>query len=144
MRKILVLIVLTTAVYGLIQSGDFSLIGLSELTHNSEQLLDNAFKNHRSNFQVEGQGIVIRILPDDLDGSRHQRFIVRLSSGQTLLISHNIDLAPRVDSLEEGDLIMFFGEYEWNSEGGVIHWTHRDPTGSHVGGWLKHKGKIYQ
>ncbi|MCQ8888523.1 DUF3465 domain-containing protein [Pseudoalteromonas carrageenovora] len=26
----------------------------------------------------------------------------------------------------------------------VVHWTHKDPNGYHVGGWLKHKGKIYQ
>ena len=88
--------------------------------------------------------MVIKILPDDLKGSRHQRFILRHSSGQTILIAHNIDLAPRIDGLRTGDTVAFFGEYEWNPTGGVIHWTHRDPDGSHVGGWLKHRGKTYQ
>ena len=113
-------------------------------TNDTDQLLRNAFENQRSNLQVEGKGKVIKILPDDLDGNRHQRFIVRLSSGQTLLIAHNIDLAPRINSLREGDPIMFYGEYEWSSQGGIIHWTHHDPTGRHIGGWLKHNGKIYQ
>lgn len=72
------------------------------------------------------------------------RSILKLSSGQTLLVAHNIDLAPRINSLREGDSVEFFGEYEWSDRGGVIHWTHRDPNGSHVGGWLQHQGKRYQ
>ena len=98
-------------------------------TNDSDQLLRNAFENQRSNFQVEGKGKVIKILPDDLSGSKHQRFIVRLSSGQTLLIAHNIDLAPRINSLSVGDLVVFYGEYVWNPQGGLIQWTHNDPRG---------------
>ena len=106
--------------------------------------LQEAFRKQSSDIQVTGAGSVIRILADDLDGSRHQRFIVKLDSGQTLAIAHNIDLAPRIQSLQEGDLVEFHGEYEWNSKGGVIHWTHHDPDGRHPGGWLKHAGKTYQ
>lgn len=94
--------------------------------------------------QVQGAGQVIRILSDDNDGSRHQRFILELSPGRTVLVAHNIDLAPRVPSLREGDRVSFYGEYETNSQGGVIHWTHHDPQGSHVAGWLEHNGKRYQ
>jgi len=83
-------------------------------------------------------------LPDDTSGSRHQRFILKLSSGQTLLVAHNIDLAPRISSLRVGDAVQFYGEYEWNQKGGVLHWTHRDSRGSHVAGWLRHQGKTYQ
>lgn len=98
----------------------------------------------QSGQQVQGAGEVIRILPDDTDGSRHQRFIVRLRSGRTLLIAHNIDIAPRVPSLGMGDKVYFNGEYEWNSKGGVIHWTHRDPRQRHQAGWIEHKGRRYQ
>lgn len=98
----------------------------------------------RSGQQVRGQGEVIRTLSDDNDGSRHQRFILRLSSGRTLLIAHNIDLAPRISSLRAGDTVAFYGQYEWNDKGGVIHWTHHDPQGRHAAGWLEHKGRRYQ
>jgi hypothetical protein len=113
-------------------------------TSSSDQALRRAFEQHTSNLQVEGQGAVKRILPDDNDGSRHQRFILELSSGQTLLIAHNIDVAPRILGLREGDEVAFRGEYEWNSQGGVIHWTHHDPEGRRPGGWLEHKGMKYE
>ena len=106
--------------------------------------IGRAFASGASDIQVEGEGTVIRLLPDDLNGSRHQRFIVQLASGQTLLISHNIDLAPRIDGLEVGDSVRFNGEYVWNEKGGVIHWTHHDPRGRHVAGWVIHNGKTYK
>jgi hypothetical protein len=75
-----------------------------------------AFASRASDIQVEGEGTVIRILPDDLDRPRHQRFIVQLASRQTLLITHNIDI-PRIDGLEVGDSVRFNGEYVWNEKG---------------------------
>ncbi|HET8635351.1 MAG TPA: DUF3465 domain-containing protein [Acidobacteriaceae bacterium] len=106
--------------------------------------LARAFENHASNIRVRGQGSVIKILPDDNYGSRHQRFIVRLPSGQTVLIAHNIGLAPRVSPLHKGDSVSFSGEYEWNPKGGVVHWTHRDPAGRHRAGWVKRAGQTFQ
>lgn len=106
--------------------------------------LENAFSNRLGNQQLAGQGVVVKLLPDDNDGSRHQRFIVKLNSGQTLLVAHNIDLAQRIDTLRTGDTVAFYGEYEWNPKGGVMHWTHHDPQGRHPGGWIKHKGQTYQ
>ena len=110
----------------------------------SDEALARAFEQHTSNLQVEGQGVVRRVLSDDNDGSRHQRFVVVLLSGQKLLIAHNIDLAPRIVGLREGDVVSFNGEYEWNPEGGVIHWTHHDPRKRHPPGWIRHNGELYQ
>lgn len=109
----------------------------------SDAVLDKAFRERAKGLQVEGAGEVTRLLPDDNKGSRHQRFVLKLGSGQTLLIAHNIDLAPRVPARVR-DRVSFFGEYEWNREGGVIHWTHRDPARRHPDGWLKHNDKTYQ
>ena len=108
------------------------------------RVLARAFEQRTSNIHVEGRGVVRRVLSDDNDGSRHQRFILALASGQTLLIAHNIDFAPRVVGLRKGDVVSFSGEYEWNAEGGVIHWTHRDPGKRRQAGWIKHKGEVYQ
>jgi len=110
----------------------------------AERILAGAYRDHRSDLEVEGSAKVVRVLPDDRNGRRHQKFIVALSTGQTLLISHNIDLAPRIDGIRKGDRIEFRGEYEYNPSGGVIHWTHHDPRGRHENGWLKHRGRIYR
>ena len=106
--------------------------------------IERAFELHQRDVQVEGEGTVSRILADDTVGSPHQRFIVKLASGQTVLVQHNTELAPRIDSLKVGDTVSFSGEYIWNDQGGIIHWTHHDPAGKHQAGWIKHDGRTYQ
>ena len=113
-------------------------------TRDAEAALARAFDDRQSNLQIQAQGVVRKLLADDRQGSRHQRFLLELGSGQTLLVAHNIDLAPRIEALREGDTVAFYGEYEWNDKGGVIHWTHRDPQGRHPDGWLEHDGRRYQ
>ncbi len=103
-----------------------------------------AYTQKKSDVQVEGKGRVVKLLADDMKGAKHQRFLVRYNDQQTLLISHNIDLAPRIDILQVGDIVEFYGEYEYNKKGGIIHWTHHDPGGRHPDGWLRHKEKVYQ
>lgn len=98
----------------------------------------------RAGQQVELEGTVVRVLSDDTSGSRHQRFIVRLRSGQTVLIAHNIDIAPRVDGIAAGDSVRFAGEFEENDKGGVVHWTHHDPSGRHPDGFIVHQGHTYR
>jgi len=110
----------------------------------NDRVLLTAFENKQTDLQVGGKGTVVRLLPDDTSGDQHQKFILELSTKQTLLISHNIDLAPKIYSLKIGDLVEFYGEYEWNSQGGVIHWTHVDPNGNHIDGWLIHNGVTYE
>ena len=91
---------------------------------------------------IEETGFVRRLLSDDNDGSRHQRFIVELRSQQTLLIAHNIDLASRIP-LGLGDRVYFRGLYEWNDLGGLVHWTHEDPHGHEDGGFVRYRRKIF-
>lgn len=110
----------------------------------SDRILARAFETKTSGFMVKFRGTVIRKLPDDIAGSRHQRFIVRLDSGQTLLIAHNIDLAPRVAALKTNNPVIIRGEYIWNSQGGIIHQTHDRADGSKGGGWIRHRGTSYQ
>ena len=151
MKKIVLGIALFAAIYfGLSQTG-----GLHRLTGRQptqaqtspaslSNELGNAIAQKRSGTQVTGDGVVTKLLADDTEGSRHQRFILTPASGQTLLIVHNIDLAPRIDSLKSGDTVAFNGVYEWNAKGGVVHWTHHDPSGRHQASWLKHAGQTYQ
>ncbi|GDX78037.1 hypothetical protein LBMAG41_31170 [Cyanobium sp.] len=109
-----------------------------------DQAIAKAFQAQHSGVQVASDGVVERVLTDDTAGSRHQRFILRLDSGHNLLVAHNIDRAARLRALKPGDRVAFFGEYAWNAKGGVIHWTHHDPNGRHIAGWLTHNDQRVQ
>ena len=143
MKKYLILAAAIAAVYiGLGQSDRLPQLGSPPGTRSDATA--SALSAQRSSNQVTGKGIVTRILSDDNEGSRHQRFILRLASDQTVLVAHNIDLAPRIASLRAGDTVEFNGVFEWNAKGGVIHWTHHDPSGRHEAGWLRHTGQTFQ
>ncbi len=103
-----------------------------------------AFERHSSGEVIAIAGEVERVLADDRDGSPHQRFIVRTLSGLSLLIAHNLELAPRLEGLAAGDRVTVLGQYEWNEKGGVMHWTHGDPAGRHTTGYIEWHGRRYQ
>lgn len=103
-------------------------------------------QNPQQKTQVLGCGQVIKVLPDDNEGSRHQKLLVRIDGYPqlTVLIAHNIDLAPRIDGIKAHTPIQFYGEYIYNDKGGVVHWTHKDPAARHQDGWLRYQGQLYQ
>ena len=124
------------------ESGE-TVFGMQRATYELglEKIAD-AKDNGLSDVLVECAGTVAVLLADDLVGSKHQKWLLDLETGTRLLFAHNIDQAQRVP-LKVGDPISFFGEYEWNDKGGVVHWTHRAHGGNHPDGWIRHKGKLY-
>ena len=98
--------------------------------------VEQAFAAQRSGLWLETRGRVIRVLKDDNEGARHQKFILQLDGGHSVLVAHNIDLARRIPA-REGVSLTVRGRYEWNDRGGVIHWTHHDPDGREQGGWIE-------
>lgn len=104
----------------------------------------DAFTRRQSGLQLRITGTVLRILADDNDQSPHQRFIIKANDGTTLLVAHNLELAPRLAGLAAGDQLVVAGEYQWNAQGGLIHWTHDDPHGAHPSGYIEWRGRRYQ
>lgn len=146
MKKLLLILAIIASIYvwvGHQHQASSVTYSVSNATQEDDALA-RAFSSRAHGISVQGFGTVERILADDSEGDRHQRFILRMPSGQTVLIAHNIDIAPRVDPLAEGDKISFSGEYEWNAKGGVVHWTHHDPWGDHEAGWLEQAGQRFQ
>lgn len=92
---------------------------------------------------VQGASIVVKVLRDDNEGSRHQKFLIKISKDLRVKVAHNIDLAPRLP-IRAGDLVEYRGKYIWTDLGGVLHWTHHDPRRPGKGGWLRHEGKVYE
>ena len=144
MKRLVYLLLFVAALSVYLQQNPGVLNDLATEYSPEQQSIEDAYRHQRSDLQLGGAGTVKSVLRDDNEGSRHQRFILEMPSGLSLLVAHNIDLAPRVENLRQGDQISFYGEYEWNNRGGVIHWTHHDPAGRHVDGWLKHQGRTYQ
>lgn len=112
----------------------------------SQRGLVKLAKAQQSGVMVQLDARVVKILPDDTYGDQHQRFIIAIdnmrSPIRTVLIAHNIDLAPRVP-VERGSVARFYGQYEWNERGGLLHWTHHDPSNWREGGWIELHGKRY-
>jgi len=143
-KIITALIVAALSAFGFINKSPKTETQTTTQNGTSKSDVERAYSAKRSDVQVQGSGVVIKSLRDDNEGHRHQKFILRLASGNTILVAHNIDLAPKIASLKKGDTVMFNGEYEYDSRGGVVHWTHHDPQRHHANGWLKHNGNIYQ
>lgn len=113
------------------------------VNNNNKACVNRPHQKEESGNWIEGSGVVRRLLSDDNDGDRHQRFIISLGAGRTLLVAHNIDIAERVP-LGIGDRVRFRGLYEWNELGGLVHWTHRDPHGIEAGGFIRYGARTYQ
>ena len=155
MKKVLFLVFILSLLVACKQSSpNVAAVGDAQIS--IEANIDNsalidAFKHKKSDIFIEGAGVVKKLLADDNKGSRHQKFLLTISPTQTLLFAHNIDLAPRLENLQIGDVLTFKGEYVYNPKGGVMHWTHKNPQGEIrvpqggvKAGWIKHNGKIYE
>jgi len=142
-KKNILIAALAIVIYLLAQRGE-KLPEVLPSSGGSGNALVTAFANEQSDLQIRGQGVVKKVLPDDTKGLKHQKFILQVNPDQTVLVAHNIDLADRLPGLRKGDTVGFYGEYEWTARGGVMHWTHHDPSGRHIDGWLKYNGKKYQ
>lgn len=98
---------------------------------------------HSQKCWVTVQAMVLKLLPDDTHPPRHQRFLLKLDNGTTVLVAHNTDLAPSVP-IAPGNVVTIHGEYIWNEKGGLIHWTHHDPQGREEGGWIDYNGQLFK
>jgi hypothetical protein len=103
-----------------------------------------AFERHADNVELTASGAVDRLLSDqDGPSGPHERFIVRLADVKmTVLVEHNLSIAPRVP-VAVGQPVVVHGEYVWNAQGGLLHFTHHDPDRSHEGGYVDYAGRRY-
>jgi hypothetical protein len=114
-------------------------------TTSDNAAVERDYAEKRSNVQVIAQGVVTSVLADDSGPSGvHQRFIIRLAgSTQTVLVDNNVTIGQRAPVLQGND-VSVHGEYVWNDQGGLIHFTHHGPAHTHEGGWIELSGVRYQ
>ena len=76
------------------------------------------------------------------ESGEHEGFLVQTTgSNAPLKIEDNVNITGFIP-LRRGDAIELQGQYECND--GVIHWTHRDPSGRHVAGYVIVNGRRFQ
>jgi len=139
-RLLAVLVVLGLAIY---QYYQFEHARVESGGGTAKNPVQAAYAAHQSGQWLETSGRIRRVLHDDDEGARHQRFVLELDDGHTVLVAHNVDLARRIPA-QQGLSLGVRGRYEWNDRGGVIHWTHHDPDGREPGGWISIDGTRYE
>ncbi|MGI8968072.1 MAG: DUF3465 domain-containing protein [Chloroflexota bacterium] len=92
------------------------------------------FSHRYSQVWVTLTARVVRLLPDSQGQYQHQRFIVQCPSGQTVLIVNDVSIGERAP-VRIGQSVSVRGQFIWNNQGGLIHFTHHDPAGGE-GGWI--------
>jgi hypothetical protein len=105
-----------------------------------------AFTAQQSRVEVVADGTVTRDL--GLRNGRsgtHEGYLLRLNNGcnVTLKVETNVDLTGPVP-IHQGDRVVVKGEYEYTRLGGVVHWTHHDPSGRHEAGFVQVGGREYE
>jgi len=109
-------------------------------------LVCRTFASQSSRQEVIAQGHVAHVLGTQNGPSgEHEGFLLQLAGDCDLLVrvETNIDLTGPVP-MRDGDTVTVKGEYEYTALGGVIHWTHHDPAGRHLGGYVVDGGKTYE
>jgi hypothetical protein len=105
--------------------------------------VEDAFRARQSGIMTEVTGTVARILLDDKDDLRNQKFIIRLPNDQSVLVVHDQKAGGRVP-LSVGDTVLVRGEYMWTETGGTLRNTQRDFSQRRLHGWIDHEGNRYQ
>ncbi|GAC1300460.1 MAG: hypothetical protein NVSMB19_07050 [Vulcanimicrobiaceae bacterium] len=108
----------------------------------------DAWRAGRSHVEVTAAGSVARLLGTRIGRSgAHEGFLLHLGGaagrGLTVRVEDNVDLTGPIP-LVEGAEVEVRGEYVFDPRGGVVHYTHRDPRGRHIAGYVLVDGKFYQ
>jgi len=106
-----------------------------------------AFAAQRSRVEVTASGSVTRVLGTRQGPSgNHEGFLVRLSGPAanplTIRVEDNVDITGPIP-IAPGDRVEVRGEYIYAADGGLIHFTHHNPRGSHPGGYVRVGDKVF-
>lgn len=145
MKKILLISAVALAGYWFVSNNPELVKSFMGGTASGGDVVQQAYDNKQTNVQVSGTGVVHSIQPFVRDdGDKVQKFVLHLPTGLKLRVVHDFEASAIISNLKKGDSVEFSGVYTWNSSGGVVTGTHKDPAGLRWPGWIKHRGKTYE
>jgi hypothetical protein len=104
-----------------------------------------AFQQQLSGVEVIADGTVAQKLGTAQGPSgEHEGFSLRLRSGcaLTLRVETNTAFTGPIP-LRVGERVTVKGEFDYDTDGGVIHWTHRAMGSHHQSGYVEAGGRFY-
>ncbi len=114
---------------------------IQQTRNSADQEVLNAQAKGLTKVHVTFSAVVYKLLPDDIKGIPHQRFLLRLSNNTTVLIAHNTNLGAYLN-IKPGDIVDVSGEYIWNQKGGLVHYTHPSTSTFREGGFIKVRSAV--
>jgi hypothetical protein len=118
--------------------------GQTEQPNNAQ--VCSLYASGSSGVEVIAQGTVLGVLgTNEGPSGEHEGFLLGLKQDCDLMlrVETNVDITGPVP-VQDGQVVTVKGQFEDDAEGGVIHWTHHDPSGRHVAGYVEIAGKLYQ
>lgn len=104
--------------------------------------VQDAYQYRQTGIMAEVTGAVVRTLSVDKEQPDLQQFVIRLTNGQTILVTHRAGVEGRIP-LAIGDTVLVRGEYAWTETGGMLRHTERDLSTQRRHGWVEHQGERY-
>lgn len=113
-----------------------------QITDDSD--LVRAVRSQKAQFYIEaGNLVVTKLLPDDRNGLKHQKWEARLSNGEVIQVVYNSDMGDRVP-VKIGDKFGVGGQFVWGRQRmGVMHWLHEDKREKRPDGYVFFNGTVY-
>jgi hypothetical protein len=131
------------------QLGAIAVLALCACSSQPEQP-DNAAICGDYGSQSTNQEVIARGKVADILGTRsgrsgsHEGFLLKLDGDcdLTLKVETNVSITGPVP-IRRGEIVIVKGEYVYDPLGGILHWTHHDPEGRHIAGYVVSDGKTY-
>jgi hypothetical protein len=97
-----------------------------------------AYTQQASRKEVIAQGTIVDVLGESEGrGGEHEGYLLKLDGDCDLLlrVETNLSITGPIP-IRRREQVIVKGEYEYDAEGGVLHWTHHDPSARHVAGYV--------
>lgn len=116
----------------------------NEATVTDDRDLVKANRDRRTVRFVRAANLTVtKLMPDDNDGSRHQRFYAKLSDNSEVYIVYSLEYGRVRVPVNVGSIIGVGGEYRWTKFGGLLHWVHEDHRDQRPDGYVEVRGVRY-